>query len=358
MALPKKEIKKSITLILFFTITMMTTLTTANIADAASLLGLSDSMSNQTISSLSSHSIKYTAVTPLSSAGRTIVITFPSGFDFTSKTISSLTFTHGPSTGAENVEPLLASPTTAAWGAVFSGSNNVILTLTTPTDGVGTAAVAANDKVIITYDSTNSLNPSSAASYTISITSNTDTGSITVPIITNSQVAVSATIAEQLSFNLSSSSIGFGTLSPSSTQYANAAGTGSTTEPSFAHTITASTNGSSGYVITLSGPTLTSGANTIAPIPGAVAASLTPGVAQFGIRTTASGGIGTINAPFNGAAGNYGFGTSPLSSQTFAIATGPTPTTTYDVNYASNISISTPAGSYATTLTYVATANF
>jgi len=351
-------IKKFISTVLILSVFSMAIPSAALIANAASLSGLSDTMSNQTISANSSHTIKFTVTTPINAASQTIVITFPTGFNFSSKSISTLTFTHGASTGLENTETLGATPGSTTWGAVFSGSDNEILTLTSPTSGTGAAVVAANDKVIISYDSTNAINPSSAANYTTTINSNGDTGSVTVPIITNSQVAVSATVSQTLTFAISNNTIGFGNLSSSATTYANAAATGSTTEPTDAHTITASTNGSSGYNISLSGATLTSGINTIAAIPGGSAATLTPGTAQFGIRTTASGGTGAVAAPFNGSTGNYGFGTSPLSNATFATATGATATTTYNVNYAANIAPLTPAGSYTTTLTYDATANF
>lgn len=325
------------------------------IANAASLSALSDTMSNQTISANSSHIIKFTTPTGVTASAQTIVVTFPSGFNFTSKAISSLALTYG-TTGTQTTAIIAASPgASTTWGAVFSGTSNVILTLTAPTAGT---YIAAGNQVILTYDSTNSINPSSATNYSITIAANTDSGTITVPIITNSQVAVTATVAQTLSFALSNNSIGFGNLSTSVSTYANSAGTGSTTEPASAHTITAGTNGSSGYSVGLSGATLTSGANTIAAIPGASAAALAPGTAQFGVRTSASGGTGTVSAPFDGSSGNYGFGTAPLSNATFASAAGASATTTYSVNYAANISTLTPAGSYTTTLTYVATANF
>ncbi len=349
-------IKKFISLVLILIIAVMPS--TTLIANAASLSAMSDLMSNQTISANSSHTIKFTVVTPINAAAQTIVITFPTGFDFTSKTIGTVSFTHGASTGLESTEPLAASPSTTAWGAVFSGSNNVILTLTSPTDGTGAAPVAAADKVIITYDSTNSINPSSAANYTFSINSNGDTGFITVPVITNSQVAVTATVTQSLTFSISNNSIGFGTLSTSGSRYATNDSLGANSEPTNAHNITAGTNGASGYTVALSGPTLTSGANVIDPITGGTAQALAPGSEQFGIRAAATGGTGAVTAPFNGSAGNFGFGTSPLNSQPFAAAAGATATTTYNVNYAANIAALTEAGSYATTLTYVATANF
>ncbi len=350
--------EKFVAVILIISVFFATTPSLINIAEAASLTALSDTMSNQTISTASSHTIYFTTPTGVTSSGQTIVVTFPTGFNFTSKAITGLTLTYGASTGLETAAIIAASPgISSTWGAVFSGTNNVILTLTAPTGGV---YIAAGNKVILTYSSANSINPSSAGNYNITINANVDTGSITVPIITNDQVAVSATVVQTLSFALSTNSIGFGNLSTSVNTYATSSGTGSTTEPTDAHTITASTNGTSGYSISLSGATLTSGANTISAIPGASAVLLAPGTQQFGLRTVASGGTGiTVEAPFNGAdSTHYGFGTSPLSNQQFAVASGPTATTTYNVNYAANITPLTAAGSYTTTLTYVDTANF
>jgi hypothetical protein len=348
-------IQKIISMTLVFSVLALTLGLTVFIVNAASLSALSDTMSRQTISVNSSHSIKFTTPTGVTGSGQTIVVTFPAGFNFSSKAISSLALTYGTS-GTQTTATIASSAGgSTTWGAVFSGSNNVVLTLTAPTSGT---YIAAGNQVILTYDSTNSVNPSSAASYSITIAANTDTGTITVPIITNDQVVITASVTPTLNFAISTNSSGFGTLSLSATQYATSGGSGSSSEPANAHTLTAGTNGTSGYTITLSGATLTSGANTIAAIPGSIAASLTPGSPQFGIRTTASGGIGAVAAPYNGSVGNYGFGTSPLSSAPFASASSATANTTYNVNYAANISSSTPAGSYATTLTYVATANF
>lgn len=347
--------KKIISAVLAVSVLALTFGGALSVVNAASLSALSDTMSNQTISALSSHVIKFTTPTGVTATAQTIVVTFPSGFVFTSKTIASLSLTYGASTGLETSATLAASPgASTTWGAVFSGTSNVILTLTSPTAGT---YIAAGNKVILTYDSTNSTNPSGAANYSISITANGDTGSITVPIITNSQVAVTATVAQTLSFALSNNSIGFGALSTGSSTYANTAGTGTGSETA-AHTITASTNGTSGYTIALSGDTLKSGSNSITAL-GASPTALSPGSSQFGIRATTSGGTGTVSSPFNGSAGSYGFGTTPpLVNTSFATAAGATATTTYSNFYAANISATTPAGSYSTTLTYVATANF
>jgi hypothetical protein len=351
-------IKKLVGIILAFGVLTMAMPTTALIANAASLSAMSDTMSNQTISATSSHTIKFTTPTGVTAAGQTIVVTFQSGFNFTGKTIGTVSLTHGASTGAESTETLAASPSASAWGAAFSGTNNVILTLTAPTDGTGAASLAANDKVIVTYTSANSTNPATPANYTIALTANGDTGTITVPILTNSQVAISATVDQSLSFSVSNNAIGFGSLTTANSRFATADALGSNTEPTNAHTLSANTNAASGYSVAVSGATLTSGANTIDPIPGTTPVALAPSTEQFGIRATVASGSGTVATPFNGSTGNYGFGTSPLASKTFASNTAPSAATTYNVNYAANIAPLTESGSYTTTLTYVATANF
>jgi len=198
---------------------------------AAALTVLSDTLSTAKINTVSSHTIAFTTPTGTSTAGQTIILTFPSDYVFTSKAISTVTFTHGATTGAESTETLAASATTTAWGAVFSGTANRIFTLTAPTDGVGAAALAASDKIIITYDSTNSTNPTTIGSYDMTISGTFgDTGDITTQIITDDQVAVSATVVQSLSFAISDTTIGFGTLTTANARYATGDLAGSTTQ--------------------------------------------------------------------------------------------------------------------------------
>src|SRR4030042_1577383 len=135
------------------------------VAFAAGITAISDTMSRMQVSQNSSHAIKFTTAAAIQTTGDTITITFPNDFNFTGKTIGTVTFTHGASTGTENTETLNATPTASAWGAVFSGTQNRIFTLTAPTDGVGTAAVAISDKLIITYSSANSVNGSTNTTY-------------------------------------------------------------------------------------------------------------------------------------------------------------------------------------------------
>ncbi len=324
-----------------------------NVVQAAAITSASDTMSSSKISTASSHIIKFTTPTGANESTDTIIITFPSDFNFTSKAINTVTFTHGATTGAETTETLAASPDGSNWGAVFSGTQLRVLTLTAPTDGTGAAAIAASDKIILTYDSSNSTNGSSATSYAIAVSGTFgDSGNITVTLLSDDQVAVTATVSQSLTFSISDNTIEFGTLSASAAQYADdSAGNSSETE---AHTIIIGTNASNGYTATVKGATLTSGAYTITALGSNTASSA--GSEQFGLRMTATGGSGAVTAPY--AASGFAYtGTAGTAAQV-ASASGASSNTTYSVRYLANITSSTEAGSYTATLTYVATGNF
>lgn len=322
-------------------------------AHAAAITTISDTMSNQTVSATSTHTIKFTTPSGASLNTSTIILTFPTDYNFTSKTIGTVSFTHGASTGLENTETLAASPSATAWGAVFSGTQNRILTLTAPTDGIGAAAVALNDKIIITYTGTNSINPTTPGSYTMTVSGTFgDAGDITNNILTNSQVAVTATVPQSLTFSISANSIAFGTLTSGAARFASSTAAGQATEVA-AHTVIVGTNAGNGYTMTVNGNTLTSGVNTITAIGGSNTASAV-GTKQFGLRMTASGGVGAVVAPYAAA----GFAFTAGSATQVASASGASANTTYSPRYIANIAANTEAGVYTATLSYVATANF
>lgn len=323
-------------------------------AEAAAITSASDTMSSLTVSATSTHTIRFTTPTGANQNTDTIIITFPSDFNFTSKTIGTVSFTHGATTGAETTETLAASASATSWGAAFSGTQNRILTLTAPTDGTGAAVLAPGDKIIITYDATNSINPSTPGSYAIAISGTFgDSGDITVNILTSNQVDITATVPQSLTFSISDTSISFGTLSAVAARYASGTGSGETTEVE-AHNVIVGTNAANGYTMTVGGSTLTSGANTISAI-GAANTTSSVGTEQFGLRMTASGGSGAVQAPY--AAAGFAFDTAAFPD-VIATASGASANTTYSARYIANITANTEAGAYTGTVTYVATANF
>lgn len=141
--------------------------------------------------------------------------------------------------------------------------------------------------------------------------------------------------------------------------------------------MSASTNAGTGYVITLRGATLTSGANTIPDMD--VAGASTIGAGQFGLNLVAN--TGTPPGPIVGAGlvpasngtnlkalASTGFGTDgtyrfDATSNNIVAASnsggaGPTDAQIYTASYIVNVPGSQPAGTYVTTLTYVCTPTF
>lgn len=163
------------------------------------------------------------------------------------------------------------------------------------------------------------------------------------------------TIQPTITLSISANAVQFGNLSAAGPRYATTSGgSGSNT---VAHTMAASSNAPSGYTITYNGPTLTSGANIIAPATITNSATGSAGSNQFALSLSSSGGA-TITTTYNQTtgAGNWNF----LANTTDIIATtsGVTSSETYSVRYISNIASSKPAGNYSTNIGYVITGNF
>jgi hypothetical protein len=139
----------------------------------------------------------------------------------------------------------------------------------------------------------------------------------------------------------------------------------------------ASTNATNGYSITVNGPTLTSGSNTIKAMTTAAQGS--HGSSQFGMNLVANTTL--TSDPAVGAGLDPGSddpndlranpATGYDTADTFKYASGdvvarsdvsgtpgPSNSQIYTASYIVNVSGSQPAGTYATTLTYVCTATF
>lgn len=165
------------------------------------------------------------------------------------------------------------------------------------------------------------------------------------------------TIAQaSLTFTVSDGSIGFGALTSSASTYATGDTLGSSTEVE-AHTISASSTASGGYVITIDGNNLRSSStlSTISPI-GGTNSSPNPGHEQFGLRATVTSGSGTVSVPY--AASGFAYDKNNFPDE-LATGSGDNTTTTFSLRYIANITtITTAASDYRANLTYTATGTF
>ena len=332
-------------------------------ANAASVTSFSDNLSRLKTATLSDHEIKFVSPTGVTS-GQTITLTFGAGFTLGVFAVVNADFATGSTgscTGATYTEQALAAaPSGSTWGIATTSASTLTLTSGTGTATagncvrfrLGTNAVTGGTGVSFI---TNGSAGATTATVTVGGTF-TDTGTAFVPIITNDQVSVSATVDPSITFSISANTIGFGSLSASVARFATNDSVGSTTAVT-AHNLIAGTNASSGYSIYLSGSTLASGGNTITAI-GGTAASSTPGSAQFGVTVISSaGGTGTPSSPYN-FSNSYAFNASTSTQVTIASVAAPSANTTYNLAYVANIPAQQAAGAYTTTLTYTATGTY
>jgi len=135
----------------------------------------------------------------------------------------------------------------------------------------------------------------------------------------------------------------------------------------------ASTNAGSGYAITVNGPTLSSGLNTILGMNSATTS--THGVSQFGLnlKQNTTPAVGTEVVPTSNSANYKGeatVGSGYDTANTFKFTTGDETADSglggaggsdaqiFTASYIVNVPGSQPAGSYTTTLTYICTPTF
>jgi hypothetical protein len=141
--------------------------------------------------------------------------------------------------------------------------------------------------------------------------------------------------------------------------------------------LSASTNAGSGYAITVNGPTLTSGSNTLSGM--ATAAATAHGVSQFGLNLKANT-LATFSQPtgfgnevsvtsngtnYRGEAytgystvNNFKFATGDVIADSANGGAGGTDAQIYTVSYIANVPGSQPAGTYTSTLTYICTPTY
>lgn len=319
------------------------------VAFASSLTALSDRVINLTTGFTSNHTIKFTTPTGIV-GGETIILTFDNDTSTTGITASDVTVLDDVTSITVNA----GTPTGANWG--FVNTSSTVLTFTT-----GGGTVAASSVITIILNGTNKITNGSIGTTRLIISGtlgNDDKGVISMPIISNGVVTVSAEVLGSITFTVSSNAIYFGNLRTTSPCFAESTNPGNVacpiTSEAEALNFTVGTNAPNGYSVTIQGDTLRSGGNTIDPLPVNTASSF--GSEQFGLRINASGGLGSVIAPY--AAAGYAYTGTPATPAQIASYTGPSATTTYSVRYLANIAALTEAGSYATAHTYVATGNF
>jgi hypothetical protein len=207
--------------------------------------------------------------------------------------------------------------------------------------------------------------------------SSTDTGNVTAAV--NTQISLTGTMPESLVFCTGGTVGTTGGVPDCSTATTGAVAFNQLFSPTDTATATsqmaASTNAGSGYNITINGPTLTSGSNTVS----AMSASTTGvrGTSQFGLNlkanttATSTPAVGTEVAPTSNGTNykaeslagystvdNFKFVTGNSVADSAQGGAGGSDAQIFTVSYIVNVPGSQPAGTYTSTLTYICTPTF
>lgn len=358
--------------LLVATLILSSGLIAPNRANAAQITTFSDTLTRLKASTNANHEIFFVSPTGIASTGN-MTLTFAG---FSNATVNAILFSDvdfatgstATCTSAVYTEQTLVAsgPTSSQWSVATASQ---IMTITS---GGASATLAANRCVRIRIG-TNATNQTTGVNQIQNNTAGTativvgggfgDTGTVAIPIITNDQVTISATVDPTITFSISQTTVSFGSLAAGTGRWAtngggaNAAAATDPTAANAAHTLTIGTNASSGYTVTYNGALLTSGANTIAAATITGDSDGTPGSNQFALCGKGTSGSPTVASGYLcGTNSDYNFVAS--TTTTLASATAPASSDVVSVAYLANIASSKPAGTYTTTLTYVATGNF
>lgn len=340
----------------------------ANFANAASVTSFQVILSREKAATASNQQILFTIPAGGLASGETIVLTYdngtsiPGAWDFEDADVSYDTTPDFVCDTGDTEITLAATPSGATAGIVDTSST--VITFTN-----GTTAIAAGSEMCFEFGTNaesvvtgiEQITNGSAGTTFLTLTGTMgtvdSTGSAAMPIIADDQVVITATVNSTISFSISDNTIEFGTLTSGAARWADDVG-GSASDVA-AHTMAVGTNATGGYAISYNGATLTSGGDTID------VASLTnnedgnPGTEEFAVGYSVSGDATVASGYDHNATPANRDWTWVASTTTNVISeTGPTATETISAYYLANISALTEAGSYGTTVTYIASGTF
>lgn len=265
----------------------------------------------------------------------------------------------GLTTTAATVGTISGIGTGGSWTGTFTTNGRLRIANASSTGAPSTASLQFNN--ITNPNATNTSFFARITTYSdASFTTPIDTG--VVASSTASQIQLSASVDETLTFCTGTSGITSSSCSGATGTAVNLGALTASSTGSGTSQIGISTNASSGYAVTVSGTTLASGSNNITALATQTASA--QGSAQFGLNLkdnatpdvgAEAAGAGTATPTANyGTADQYRFVTgdqvaSKASADAFRLFT---------VSYIANIPGNQPAGTYTSTMTYIATATF
>ena len=348
------KIKSITTKIVFLGLAALYAVSPLGVNAAGQVTSRSDTMGSSAASVTTTHQIGFTTATGAN--------------------IGSIGFVFCTTAYTSCVTPIGLSTTSATLSAQTGATSFSMVNTTNGAPYITRSASNINASTALSYTLSGVVNPSAVnAEFYVRVTTYTGTDGATGPtdngviaVSTSQQIIITGTMPESLVFcvgtsgtdcsTMAGSSLSLGVFSPAS------ASTGTSV-------MSASTNASFGYVITITGTTMQSGANTI-PAMGTQTlnsngtASSATGTSQFGTNvranTTPSVGSDVSGAGSGGGVSGYnGINNFRFfNGDTVASSTGPTKANLFTNSYLVNVGGDQAAGVYTSTLTYICTATF
>ncbi|MFH0968890.1 MAG: hypothetical protein V1804_00065 [Patescibacteria group bacterium] len=319
------------------------------------------------------HEIQFTPATAVSGGAglNKIIVVFPDGDDGTWCATAGTDLTESVA-GLKDSATALPGTTLAAKCVKGTGASSYD---TITIEGVDDLTAGTTYAVKVSDGSIGKLGtPANTTTGFIIVQTNNGSGTvderpILVDILTTDQISVSAHVEPTITFAITDTSLGFGAIPLASVRYATEDGTeagGSNSVPADHNPtqLQLSTNAQDGAVIEIKDTNTVAGSGlydvasttTLTSRASTVVAAGTAGFGIYGKHNGATTGTLDIAEAFdNDTTSDLAIGTA---FQTFASSTAPLDTATVDVVPIAAISSVTPAGSYADTLTIVATGKF
>lgn len=355
----KQPLRRSISIVAMFAMIFGLNFGFVRFANAATVTSLKDVQTTIVDSANSNHTISWVSPSGVANAS-TITITFATGFsltgvveddvDIAGSTEGELT-TAADCTGSEKAGvgisgQVITITLCTGDGGDFTNSETITVEIGTNATSSGTGANQINNQTEAQNNSDSTIDITSGAS---------DVGSLSVEVIADDSVNVTASVDPSITFSISDTTIGFGTLTTGAARYANGAATGSASVTP-AHTLSAGTNAATGLAVTYNGALLTSASNNIDAATITGDADGVPGTEQFAISFDDNGSTFTMVSAYDEASNNSSF-VAGVTTQILSTS-APVASTSVDAHYLANIAANTPAGSYSTDITYIATGTF
>lgn len=336
------------------------------LAHAAAVSSASDTLSTIKDSAAANHTIQFTFNgSDTFSAGNTLTVTFPTGFNLTSlsapndfdfrNAATDETLQSAACGATDTIQVAVSSQTVTftacnSYTAEAAGSTVIIKIGTNATVGATGTHQIVNQTV--------AQNTSNAK---ITFGGTFATGTIAVAIVSNNQVSVSATVDPSISCSIDNTSTSFGTFT-----------LGTVTTAGSTITWTINTNANGGYALSVADAGngtnpglynsvqnyLIGSADTSFNSTADLSVSSTIGYGAQVTKTNGDAGSATttVSSPYTSTSTTVG--KLQLTPQTVASATGPVSNATVTTTLKAKVTGFVPAGSYSDTLTYVCTGTY